>query len=196
MKGDTLRAPEMVVKVDKAPVVSQPSEKQPSEAPAAAPTVQTSVANPSYLRRSSSISIKTASSAPKENLPLNNNTEAKPLTFEHLKQCWTEMLEAMREPLPKVAENLATREIRFVDEDNFTIVVSNSYVESEIKPHILRILTYLRTKTQRPMLNCRIEVEYEEQESVAYIPRDKYDLMVSSNKALETFKIIFPEVDY
>lgn len=127
---------------------------------------------------------------------MNNNTEAKPLTFEHLKQCWTEMLEAMREPLPKVAENLATREIRFVDEDNFTIVVSNSYVESEIKPHILRILTYLRTKTQRPMLNCRIEVEYEEQESVAYIPRDKYDLMVSSNKALETFKIIFPEVDY
>ena len=196
MQGETLRPPQMVVRVDKVANEPQPPEKQPSEATSTPSTAQTATTNPSHLRRTSSISIKTATTVSKEDLPINNETGVKPLTFEQLKQYWAEMLEAMREPLPKVAENLATREIRFVDEDNFKIIVSNSYVESELKPYIIRILTYLRKKSQRPMLNCHIEVEYEEQESVAYIPRDKYDLMVSSNKVLETFKIIFPEVDY
>ena len=74
--------------------------------------------------------------------------------------------------------------------------MSNSYIESEIKPYLIRMLTFLRSKSGRPNLNCKTEVVYEEKEAKAYTPRDKYDVMQQANPILETFRIIFPEVDY
>lgn len=105
------------------------------------------------------------------------------------------MIEAMREPMPKLADLLADRKVRLEEDDLFAIIVSNSYVEAEIKPNLIRMLTYLRTKTGRPDLNCRVEVVYEEKESVAYTARDKYDVMASVNPMLNTFRVLFPDVD-
>lgn len=113
------------------------------------------------------------------------------------------MLDALQPKQPKLCELLQGRELRLDENkdsqspaDTFTLVVSNGYVESEIKPHLLEMLTHLRTLTGHPQLNCIITVEYEEKEAVIYTPRDKYDTMSKANPALETFRILFPEVDY
>jgi hypothetical protein len=122
--------------------------------------------------------------------------ECPPLNQEGLRQCWDAMIEAMKNELPKLAEQLKDKELRMDEEDFFTIIVNNSFIESEIKPHLIRMLTYLRGKSGRPNLNCKTEVVYEEKEAVAYTPRDKYDVMQKSNPALDTFRVLFPEVDY
>jgi hypothetical protein len=122
--------------------------------------------------------------------------ECPPLNQEGLHRCWDAMIEAMKNELPKLAEQLKDKELRMDEEDFFTIIVNNSFIESEIKPHLIRMLTYLRGKSGRPNLNCKTEVVYEEKEAVAYTPRDKYDVMQKSNPALDTFRVLFPEVDY
>lgn len=106
------------------------------------------------------------------------------------------MLNAMKEELPKLSEQLKDKKLNIEQEDFFTIEVNNSYLESEIKPHLIRMLTYMRNRSGRPNLNCRIVVVYEEKEAVVYTPRDKYDVMQKSNPALDTFRVLFPEVDY
>jgi len=72
------------------------------------------------------------------------------------------MLEALKGEFPKLYDHLKDKELRIDEEDHFTILVSNSFVESEIKQYLIRMLTYLRSKSGRPNLNCKIEVVYEE----------------------------------
>ena len=174
-----LRVPETVVKVD----------DEPSAAVGEA--AKTPVGK---LRRTMGISIKTpTTTAPAvEQAP----QEAPPLSQEQLAAYWAEMVSAMGTELPKLAEQLKGRELRWESDDMFVIVVNNSYLDAEIRPNLIRMLTYLRKKSGRPLLNCRVEVVYEEHEAVAYLPRDKYDVMVRQNPALENFRVLFPDVDY
>lgn len=106
------------------------------------------------------------------------------------------MLESLGGEMPKLAEMLKGKELRLENEDFFVIIVNSSYAESEIRPNLIRMLTYLRSKSGRPKLNCKVEVVYEEKEKVVYTPRDKYEAMLQRNPALETFRVLFPEVDY
>ena len=119
-----------------------------------------------------------------------------PLTIEMLEPCWEKALQQLRTEQPKLADTLASREVRIDGEDHFLIVVNNSYTESEIKPHLVGLLSILRRDMSRPQLNCSIEVEWEEKEAVIYTPRDKYDALSAKNPALGMFKVLFPEVDY
>ena len=146
------------------------------------------------LHRSMGISVKlTSPTTPAvEQAPV----EVPPLSLEQLKTYWGEMLEAMKQDAPKLAEQLQDRELRMAGEEMFVIVVSNSYLDSEIRRYLVRMLTYLRTKSGRPLLNGRVEVEYEEKEAIVYSPRDKYDVMLQDNPALDSFRVLFSEVDY
>lgn len=119
-----------------------------------------------------------------------------PLTTEMLEPCWEKALQQLRTEQPKLADTLASSEVRIDGEDHFLIVVNNSYTESEIKPHLVGLLSILRREMNRPQLNCSIEVEWEEKEAVIYTPRDKYDALSAKNPALGMFKVLFPEVDY
>ena len=119
-----------------------------------------------------------------------------PLTTEMLEPYWEKALQQLRTARPKLADTLAGREVRIDGEDHFLIVVNNSYTESEIKPHLVGLLSMLRREMNRPQLNCSIEVEWEEKEAVIYTPRDKYDALSAKNPALGMFKVLFPEVDY
>lgn len=120
--------------------------------------------------------------------------------MEALQQYWQEMVAAMakseKKEFQKLSEQLKERPLEMEGEDKFVIVVSNSYAESEVKPFLIQILKYLRKRAQRPMLNCRTKVVYVERKSKAYSPRDKYDVMQATNPAIDTFRILFPEVDY
>lgn len=145
------------------------------------------------VRRTAGISIKTSAATP--SAPQAAAPTALPLTQEGLALHWAAMVEAMRKEMPRLASLLESRELRTEGGDQFAIIVNNSYVEAEVKPHLIRMLTYLRQKSGRPELNCRIEVVYEEKESVAYTARDKYDVMASANPVLNTFRVLFPDVD-
>ena len=57
------------------------------------------------------------------------------------------------------------------------------------------MLTYMRQKSCRKNLNCRVEVVYEEHEATVYYARDKYDVMVKENPELERFRVLFPDVE-
>jgi hypothetical protein len=146
------------------------------------------------LRRTMGVNIKTTATALAA--VSTEQPSAPPPTQEQLEGYWGEMLEAMRCELPKLADQLGGRELRVEADDMFVVVVNNSYLDAEIRPHLLRMLTYLRKRCGRPMLNCRVEVVYEEKEAVAYAPRDKYDVMAQKNPKIEIFREMFPDVDY
>ena len=122
--------------------------------------------------------------------------KAPPVTLEQLNIYWAEMLQAMRQQEPKFAEQLKDKELRIEDDDTFVILVNNNYLDTEIRRHLVSMLTYLRQRSGRPQLNARVEVVYEEKEALVYSPRDKYDAMLQSNPALASFRVLFSEVDY
>ena len=193
--------PETVIKVDEEKV-GHPAdglkEPVPENLSADASNTQTNAQSGTVpvgrLRRMPGLSVKTSQpvSASTESMP----QDAPPITQQQLEEYWGDMLKAMKEDFPKLAEQLEGRELRMEEEDMFVVVVNNSYLDAEIRPRLLRMLTYLRKRSRRPMLNCRVEVVYEEHEAVAYAPRDKYDAMVQRNPHLEKFREMFPEVDY
>jgi hypothetical protein len=169
-------------------------------APAAQPSAPSVQSAPSAttgrLHRVGSVSIKATQASAPVAAPQSHGPQNQPLDEKGLQQCWDAMLNAMKEELPKLSEQLKDKKLNIEQEDFFTIEVNNSYLESEIKPHLIRMLTYMRNRSGRPNLNCKIVVVYEEKEAVVYTPRDKYDVMQKSNPALDTFRVLFPEVDY
>lgn len=129
-------------------------------------------------------------------LPKQEEKPLPPITLETLDEYWKQALQQLAGTEPKLVEVLKERELRVDGDEHFVIVVSNSYSASEIKPHLMQLLTILRNLSHRPKLNCAVVVEAEEREAVIYHPRDKYDAMVNNNPVLNTFRQLFPEVDY
>ncbi len=149
------------------------------------------------VRRVSGISVKTSTVTSADLASLKPHAEhLPPLTLEELKPLWQKMLDRMKEEHPKLVGILKERELRMDGDEHFVIVVNNSFLESEIKPHLIQMLEILRSLAQRPLLNCSVLVEYEEREAIIYHPRDKYDVMYAANPTLAEFRKLFPEVDY
>lgn len=144
------------------------------------------------VHRLSGISLKMAPAAMPTAEP---RQERPPLTQESLEECWRSMLGVMEDKEPKLAATLKDRVIRLEWEDFFVVEVGNSFVEAEIRPHLREMLEEMRRTSGRRLLNCKVEVVYEEREAVIYAPRDKYDAMSKNNPVLDTFRILFPEVD-
>ena len=149
------------------------------------------------VRRVSGISVKTSTVTSADLVSFKPHAEhLPPLTLEELKPLWQEMLDRMKEEHPKLVGILKERELRMDGDEHFVIVVNNSFLESEIKPHLIQMLEILRSLAQRPLLNCSVLVEYEEREAIIYHPRDKYDVMHAANPTLAEFRKLFPDVDY
>lgn len=149
------------------------------------------------VRRVSGISVKPSTVTSADLASLKPHAEhLPPLTLEELKPLWQEMHDRMKEEHPKLVGILKERELRMDGDEHFVIVVNNSFLESEIKPHLIQMLEILRSLAQRPLLNCSVLVEYEEREAKIYHPRDKYDVMFAANPTLAEFRKLFPEVDY
>lgn len=140
-------------------------------------------------------SLKSTRPAPTAEVLKRFHTKGSPLDQEGLERAWTEMLPKLPEELAKVREKLSDLKPELKDPDNFTLTVGNNFVEAEIRPALLPMLEQLRNLTERPLLNCHIEVVYEEKPALVYAPRDKYDVMLRENPTLDTFKVLFPDVD-
>ena len=174
----------MVVRVDKE--VERQAAADPSQ-PTAAPVGR--------LRRASAVSLKdigapSGTAASPEVLP-----DGPPLTQEALKALWDEMLEELAKDAPWLAEQLSGRPLHFESEDQFVVEVNSSYMDAEIKPRLIAMLTFMRQKGRRKNLNCKVEVVYEEHEATVYYARDKYDVMTKENPELERFRVLFPDVE-
>lgn len=183
MREAQLRASQMAIRVD-APKAPKPQ----------APKAEERVTESARLTRVDAVSVKiepTEAAAPQ---PTLEQTQP-PLTQEGLEAVWKEMLEAMHEELPKLYDLLEGKEVQMVGEDDFVVLVSNTYVENEAKAHMVRMLTYLRKRSGRPMLNCSMKVVVQERETRPYSARDKYDAMVLVNPELEVMRILFPNVE-
>ena len=169
-------------------------DKEVAKTEAAAPS-QPTAAPVGKLRRASDISLKDFAAPTPRAEGTEPQLDGPPLTEETLKTLWAETLDNLSLTSPRLAEQLKDRPLRFEDQDQFVIQVNNSYLDAEIKPHLIPMLTYMRQKSCRKNLNCRVEVVYEEHEATVYYARDKYDVMVKENPELERFRVLFPDVE-
>ena len=120
-----------------------------------------------------------------------------PLTEEELQNLWGEALEHLKENEKEAYKLVEGCKVRLGEgEDMFEIVADSSLLDQELRPYKVRLLEWMRARSGRRALNCVVKVEYVEREKVVYAPRDKYEAMVAKNPALETFRVLFPEVDY
>ena len=119
-----------------------------------------------------------------------------PLAHEELQALWTEAMAFIKEKEPEAFKLLADREVRVGEGETFCIVADSSLLDQELRPYKVEILEWMRHRAHRPRLNCRVIVEYVEHEKLIYAPRDKYEAMVAKNPTLETFHVLFPEIDY
>lgn len=169
-------------------------DKVVERAEAAAPS-QTAAVPVGKLRRASDISLKDIGTPPSRAESTEPLPDGPPLTDETLKTLWLETLDNLSHTSPRLAEQLKDRPLRFDDQDLFIIEVNSSYLDAEIKPHLIPMLTYMRQRSRRKNLNCKVEVVYEEHEATVYYARDKYDVMVKENPELERFRVLFPDVE-
>lgn len=198
VQGASLRAPATVVKVDL--VKDAKPEPQPTVTSVAAPATENggdAVAAlklaKGRLRRSDQVSVKMQD--PVTVVPKMEEEKKEPLTQDELEAAWHDMLNAMHEPLPKLYDQLQDKSVTVDDEESFVITIYNSYTDSEIKAHLIRMLTYLRKRLGRPMLNCHTQIVAPVREVKPYTAKDKYDVMVHENAELDAMRILFPEVE-
>lgn len=146
------------------------------------------------------ISIRRASAAVRAAAPAQTEAPvpAQPLTLELITRLWKAYGESLREADPKTADLITTRELRFEDPENetFTIVVRNSYVESELRQKLVPILTRLRRQTGHPSLNATFLIVHEDAETIIYTPTDKFNAMAESNPVIRKLQILLPEIDF
>lgn len=182
------------------PVTPQPESGEadtepPSDQGATAEKPQDSTLSPKQARRVAGISVKMDPSEPLRGSMVPPEPDLPPITLEELKSCWLKALDQIALSQPQAAETLRHKELRIDGENHFNIVVNSDYTSAEIKPLLVSILATLRSLSKRPLLNCSTKVEHIERESKPYTARDKYEVMSQTNPSLETFRILFPEVD-
>lgn len=121
--------------------------------------------------------------------------EAEPLTQESLEKYWNELLDSLKSDIA-LTELLRGRKVVLKDQNNFNLVVSNLYLENEIRPKQSDMLKKLCALTGHELLQMKVVMEVEKRETVAYLPREKYEAMLRLNPALAKFKKHFPEIDF
>ena len=127
--------------------------------------------------------------------PTTEQPVGPPLTQQSLQEAWQHLLDDLAASNPDLHRLLDGREVRLAKDDFIQIVGDSTHLKEELRPHQVALFQTLRTATRRPALNGEVIVEYVERETVPYAPRDKYEALVAANPVLETFHVLFPEID-
>ena len=179
-------------------VSGTPTNNDSKLAATVAPQQDTTVARSvGRLRRADSVSVNLQSVDVHSNaISAQTINTQPPLTQENLEALWKDMLNAMKDVLPKLYDQLKDKEVALADdEDVFVVKISNNFTDQEMKPHLVRMLQYMRTRSGRPNLNCHTELVAVQREVKPYTARDKFDAMVAVNPMLDMFRVIFPDVE-
>lgn len=128
--------------------------------------------------------------------PSTPGADGKQLTQETLQHYWDTLMEQLDEGDKELHDILEGHAVEWRGDDRFDIIADSTYFEEEFRPHRVTLLERLRQLTRRPQLNCQTRVVYVEKEKSAYAPRDKYDRLQAINPTLDTFRVLFPEIDF
>lgn len=109
---------------------------------------------------------------------------------------WQETLNHFSSANPEAYKLIVGHETRYDNENHFNIVADTTLFDEELRPFKVEILEWMRKRTGCRELNFHVIVEQVEREKIIYAPRDKYEAMLAANPTLETFHILFPEIDY
>ncbi|MBP5757988.1 MAG: hypothetical protein J6W45_01135 [Bacteroidales bacterium] len=121
------------------------------------------------------------------------------LSQDELEKQWRELAELKKLTNMEVFTAMNEKEVKFIDQENFEVVVNNNIYESNLKRYKTDILEALRFRTGIDELNFTIKVVplYDESEAKLFTTKDKFEAMAKENPAFVTFRnSLFQDIDY
>ncbi len=126
----------------------------------------------------------------------HNHREAEQLTQQRLEELWAQLAAHFKDDAV-LYDLVADKKVELNNNNSFFILVSNLYLDTVLKPHQMKILTYLRQQTCNEQLQYKLKLDgSEKQERVIYQPRDKFEEMAKKNPAMLELRKIFPNIDF
>lgn len=117
--------------------------------------------------------------------------EVKPLTQEDLERYWKQAAEKLG-----LDELMASATVRLGDHPGrIEIDAQTTYFADEFKEHRIDVMQCLRELAGMPMLDCRVNPKFVEEEAKLYSANDKYNAMVQSNPELFQLRKLLPVID-
>jgi len=123
------------------------------------------------------------------------SVEVEQLTQEHLEAYWNQLLQEQADD-EKFVALLADKKVELQNNNLFLIKVPNIYFDTLIREFQERINSFFRKATNNEALQYKVAVEVLQRESVAYMPREKFDAMAQRNPAMYSLRKLFPDIDF
>lgn len=137
-----------------------------------------------------------SSATPVKRFDINQIKEPEQLTQTRLEELWGQLIDHLKDD-PVVHELLADKRVELKNNNLFHIVVNNLYFDTLLKPHQMKILSFLRQQTNNEQLQYKLILdESVKQETVAYQPREKFEEMSKRNPAMLELRKIFQNIDF
>ena len=137
--------------------------------------------------------MKQASDA--EPIVVKQKKEPIELTQEVLEQLWNGYKDSQPDNA-KLIEAMSGVKFQLKDQNNFEILLGNIYKRDALEEFKVQILQHLREESGHDFLQWKLMVERQETEKVAYMPREKYEVMYRTNKNIQKLRELFPEIDF
>lgn len=170
----------------------QPTQAQPQPTVVKPPEVKIATPLNNTLSINTNIQQTSAEDGEKKNKVIT-------LSQEVLEKEWTELANIIRLTDGEAFSAMNDKELHFIDQENFEVVVNNSVFEKRLKIHKSKILEALRNHTGIKELQFTVKVVplYDESQVKLFTPKDKFAAMSKDNPALIRFqKELFQDIDF
>ena len=175
---------------------TQPTQPQPVN-----PQQPAIVVKPAQIKIPTNTNTSSISINPNPQQSANPVEQKKKITLsqDELEKQWRELAELKKHTNMEVFSAMNEKEVKFIDQENFEVVVNNNIYESNLKKFKTDILEALRFRTGIDELNFSIRVVplYDESEAKLYTSKDKFEAMAKENPAFISFRnSLFQDIDY
>lgn len=201
-----------------APVVQPAPQPQPAQVPTSMPpTVQappqppktqqqpqaqqpTPIVKPAQVKIPTNLNTSFSINAQPQQTPVEEKKK-EPITLsqEELEKQWHELAEVKKLTNMEIFTVMNDKQLKFIDQENFEVIVNNSIYETRFKKFKSDILEALRYRTGIQELNFAVKVVplYDENEEKLFTTKDKFAAMLKENPALLAFREnLFQDIDY
>lgn len=201
-----------------APVVQPAPQPQPAQVPTSMPpTVQappqppktqlqpqaqqpTPIVKPAQVKIPTNLNTSFSINAQPQQTPVEEKkNEPITLSQEELEKQWHELAEVKKLTNMEIFTVMNDKQLKFIDQENFEVIVNNSIYETRFKKFKSDILEALRYRTGIQELNFAVKVVplYDENEEKLFTTKDKFAAMLKENPALLAFREnLFQDIDY
>ncbi len=201
-----------------APVVQPAPQPQPAQVPTSMPpTVQappqppktqlqpqaqqpTPIVKPAQVKIPTNLNTSFSINAQPQQTPVEEKkNEPITLSQEELEKQWHELAEVKKLTNMEIFTVMNDKQLKFIDQENFEVIVNNSIYETRFKKFKSDILEALRYRTGIQELNFAVKVVplYDENKEKLFTTKDKFAAMLKENPALLAFREnLFQDIDY